>query len=157
MTVVLLKTQNKLTARRGKGMTRDAAVERAEANVETLREKGVARIDELLESIQVLHESFRDDPATGLKPLYDASNVVGGLAPVFGFQALGAAAYSLCELLSHFEDGLAVNLDAVKIHVDGMTVLRKQDLTGPDEAAAIADHMARLVAHVVNQRKNVDG
>jgi hypothetical protein len=56
---------------------------------------------------------------------------------VFGLGELGKAAYSLCELVSRFQTLERFQWQMVKVHIDGLRLLRNPG----DHAAAIRDEV----------------
>jgi predicted butyrate kinase (DUF1464 family) len=140
---------NRLASRAGsRGVTKTDAVAKASANVETLRDVNMNCIDENLEKLRNLLLSTKKYSEASVQELYDASNSIFGTSALFGLDALGRGAYSLCELLSQFEAAQVWSAPAVKIHLDSMGVLRK--LNGIDDAAKateIVKSLFNLVQH----------
>jgi hypothetical protein len=150
MTVRFIKPQNRLAWRAGKkGLSRSQAVFQAGVNINTIREPTIAYIDE---NIDALHELFgvalttREPP---MQALYDASNAIAGTAALFGLDALGKGAFSLCEVLAYLEDSGRWSAPAVKVHLEGLRLMRQLQPGSGDEAAAmILDNLAALLAHI---------
>jgi len=134
---------NRLASRvGGRGVTKIDAVAQASANVETLREDNMTCIDQNLEKLGNLLSSTSSYSESAVQELYDTSNSIFGTSALFGLDALGRGAYSLCELLSQFELAEVWNAAAVKIHLDSMGVLRK--LNSADDAAKAAEIVKSL-------------
>jgi hypothetical protein len=141
---------NPLAKRVGsKGVSRASAIEQAEANIVSMRDDGLAYVDQNLDVLNATFASPPADPSKAVENLYDASNAIAGTAALFGNAPLGAAAYSLCQLLSYADPSTGWNSAAVKAHLDGMQMLRRFGGGGHDEAAkVILDNLARLLAHL---------
>ena len=141
---------NRLAKRVGvKGVSRSSAIEQAEANIVSMRDDGLAYIDQNLEILNATFAAPPSDPAKAVEAFYDASNSIAGTAALFGNAALGSAAYSLCQLLSYADPAVGWNQAAVKAHLDGMQMLRRFGEGGNNEAAkVILDNLARLLAHL---------
>ena len=145
MAVVFLTPVNTLAHRLGRGLSREDAVARAQANVEAMRDDGMAEIDRNLAELQALFASFRTDSGATAGPIYDVANTLGGLAPVFGLSAVGAIANSLCDYLCTFEDAAAINAEVVRTHLDGLPVLRNQTELGETETRKIVEQLTAMV------------
>ncbi len=107
------------------GMNADEAITKAQAAVEQVREPTITEIDAQLTSIYALGERLRagrDEAA--LQSIYDASNRIIGTAGIFDLSELGKAAYSLCELISRFQGQNRFNEAMVRVHLDGLRLLR---------------------------------
>jgi hypothetical protein len=130
------------------GILRSDAVQRAEANLKTIRGAVLAEIDFNIERLETLFMDFEPSPELTRTELYLASQTIAGVAGLFDLGALGAAAFSLCKLLAHFEQRGVWNRSAVKAHIDGMRVLRR--VSAADEegmGAMILNNLASLLAH----------
>ena len=130
------------------GITEDEAVAAAAANLETIRDKtlqelGVAMLR--MHEIGALLQNSRDLAALG--ELYDLSNMIIGVAGVFGMAALSGVAYSLCELIDRLRISGTWNSNAIRVHLDS---LRLMHVTNPDEqeVQAICGALRRLVDRV---------
>ncbi len=117
-----------------------------------MRDDGVAYIDENLEILNSTFLSLPDGPADVIEKLYEASDSIAGTAALFGFNSLGKAAYSLCQLLSYADRGAGLNRPAVKAHLDGMQMLRRFADADPAATKMILDNLSRLLAHLAPKR-----
>jgi hypothetical protein len=152
MAVRFLKNVNRLTARVGRrGVSRADAVAQAEANVQTLKDSGVARVDALIETLKSLVSGAPSDPTAVCRSIYDAANSLGGIAGVFGFPAMGRAAYGLCDLMDLFEAGGPINLKALGVHLNALELFRHPASLSDAEVTATLDHMAHLRAHLASK------
>jgi len=152
MPVKFRKPINRLAWRVGqKGVSRSDAIARATANVETMRDEGLLYIDSNLDRLEVLMSAARRGERPSLRELYESSDAIGGTAGVFGLPALGKAAFSLCELLSQFEELADWKPEAVEVHINGMRILRRLSLS-EDEAnvALMLKDLAKLTARAVS-------
>jgi hypothetical protein len=115
----------KLMAEPG-GVTAGRALERANGNVESIRETTMATIDEKIARIT---ELARGDVAGRLASIYALSNEVFAESGAFGLAELSAAANSLCALLATAEQARVPDT-AIVVHVESMRLLRKPELAG---------------------------
>ncbi|WP_395646725.1 hypothetical protein [Terricaulis sp.] len=105
------------------GISVDTALDRAEEGVESLRESGVAAIDEKIGRIA---QCARTGAET--EEAYRLANEIFNEAGVFGLVELSQAASSLCKLLSS-EEG-ARNGAAFRVHADTLLALRNPGICG---------------------------
>jgi hypothetical protein len=139
---------NRLAHRVGKGVTRNEAVKRAEANIESIRDDGLANIDARITQLNETFAAPVANSAETIAALYETANAIAGTAAVFGLKALGSASYSLCDLLVRFEQNGVWNPSAVKLHLDGMRICRQLPAGKSAGAEPILANLARLVSHV---------
>jgi chemotaxis protein histidine kinase CheA len=158
MSVTFSKPANRLARRVGKiGIGRDEAVARALSNVESVREETLAKIDEHIESLTQVMAADKPPNPSVLQEGYKASNSIAGTAGVFGYEGLGQAAYSLCDLICHFERTGTWNKAAVKAHLNAMDVLRRRPPEVDNEESlqlvrslgAMTEHMQRTAARAL--------
>jgi hypothetical protein len=151
---LLYKPPNRLAARVGSiGLDSAQAVQRADANVQTLRQDGLADIDRRLETMSATFAGLSEDPRAAADALYEASDAVAATAAVFGLPDLGRGAVLLCEYLSRGDPGAPVNIGAAKIFLDGLKVLRTADVAGSSaEAALVLQNLEVLMEHLTQKR-----
>jgi hypothetical protein len=127
------------------GMSRVEAVQAAQAEIEEVREPTLAEIDAALQEIYALDARLEGgaDP-DALVRMYDCANRVLAMGAVFGLADLGKAAYSLCELVSRFQRLERFNAAMIRVHVDGLKLLRT-----PDEHPAKAREQVLAGLHQV--------
>lgn len=122
------------------GMSASEALNAAQAAVNEMREPTIAEIDANLKEIYALAEALKASNAfdeAALQRMYICSNRVVAMGGVFGLAELGKAAYSLCELVSRFQTLERFQYSMVKVHVDGLRLLR----TPGDHPAAIREEV----------------
>jgi len=128
----------------GVGVRAEAALERAELELQSIRENCVAAIDGKVERlIDLLSNGDRE----AFPAAYEISNEVFAEAGVFRIAELSAVAQSLCVLLSA-HDPARVPLKAVSVHLDAMRALRKPEVADnlPLRKAVLAE-LRTLAAH----------
>jgi hypothetical protein len=136
-----------------KGVSRSSAIQRAQANLVSMRDEGVAYINLNLDGLIAAFVAPSDDKAKQAETLYEFSDAISSTAKVFGMEDLGNAAYSLCQLLSDADPERGANRGAVKAHIDGMQILRKMSGAGDVEGAnIILQNLSQLVSHFAPQR-----
>jgi hypothetical protein len=126
------------------GMSAAEALQAAHEAVEQVREPTIAEIDATLAEIFELGDRMKalnafDEEA--LHRMYICSNRVVAMGGVFGLGELGQAAYSLCELVSRFQTLERFQWDMIRVHVDGLRLLRHP---GDFAAAVRAEVLAGL-------------
>jgi hypothetical protein len=143
------KPVNRLAWRVGKGVSRPAAVAQADTNLESIRDEVLAYVDGNIAELEALFAGCERAPDPDLARLYEPSNAVAGTAGTAGLAPLGRAAYSLCQLLANSEQSGVYSRPAIKLHLDGMRLLRRFSSPEQDAAAAvILVNLAKLIASV---------
>jgi hypothetical protein len=120
------------------------AVAEADANLKTIEAPCLEAVDAYIASIQQL--AARPDDAAALGRIYAESNIVIGLAGVFGLKDLSAAAYSLCELVDSRPPDSGVDPMAMMVHVDSLRLLRQGDTFDPTQREAMLHGLSQVVA-----------
>jgi hypothetical protein len=116
----------------------------ADANLKAIEVPTLEAVDAYIASIQGL--AARPDDAEALAQIYAESNIIIGLAGVFGLKDLSGAAYSLCELVDSRPAGRGVDPVSMAVHVDSLRVLRQGDAIDPAQRAAMLDGLGKVVA-----------
>ena len=130
------------------GITLSEAVTAAEANLETLRERGVGEITTTLARMQVLGEALKAHAtAADQAELYQLSNFLVGVSGVFGFGGLGEVGFSLCSLLDRLRMSGSWSMPSVQIHLDSLRLAHAGNLQ-EEEMAAIRTALRRVVDRV---------
>jgi hypothetical protein len=159
-TPTVFKYENRLakTLVSSGGVSREEALRSAAMAVEAVREPTIAEIDAQLAKIYLLSETLRagrDDQALG--DMYIASNRIIGLGGIFGFDELGKAAYSLCELVSRFQANDRVDWPLIAVHVDGLKLLRNPDEHPAEQRRDVLEGLNRVAASVSRGAARADG
>jgi len=102
------------------GISISAALERAEAALETVRAECISAVDEKVRRIAALARALDEGDE-----MYDLANEVFAEAGAFGLDEVGEAARSLCDLLG--SNG-AHKHAAIKVHADALCALRHRDI-----------------------------
>jgi hypothetical protein len=159
MSVVFSRPENRLAWRAGrKGVSRAQAAERAKRNVEALRQPTIAYIDENLQRLSLLFAQTDGAATAPYTAFYDASDAIAGTAALFGLDALGRGAFGLCDLLAHLEDERTWNAPAVKIYLDGLSIMRQfQTASVSHESNLILENLALLLSHVTDRGDSFPG
>ena len=123
------------------GRTLDEMVQRAEANVEELREQSLEAIDEAIGRLRSATSADLGDGAV-VQELYRAANDLFGLAGLYAMKALASAAHSLCELLNSGHAHTRTGRQAFAIHADAFLLLRTPQ--PPEISARLLDELAKL-------------
>jgi hypothetical protein len=131
-----------------KGVSRSDAVRQAERNLTSIKDEGLAFVDQSLDQLERLFAASKTLSDEVAPALYETSNAIAGIAAVFGLEAMGKAAYSLCELLAGFETSGLFSRQAVKAHLDAMRILRSLSSANGKQAAVLLDNLSRLVSHL---------
>jgi hypothetical protein len=132
------------------GLSAGDAVRQAEAAVEQVRQPTIAAIDEALAEILALGEQLQSGAdARALDRMYDCGNRVVALGGVFGLDDLGKAAYSLCELISQFQSLGRFQWAMIRVHLDGLKLLRRPDEHAPEAREQVLAGLRQIAASVV--------
>ena len=132
------------------GMSRLEALKSAHAAVEEVREPTLAEIDASLREIYAIAEAlkgggFDDEP---LRQMYLCANRVVAMGGVFGLDELGAAGYSLCELVSRFQVAERYDPKLVQVYVDGLRLLRHPGDHDPVIRAQVLEGLRKVAVSV---------
>lgn len=120
------------------------AVADADANLKTIEVPCLEAVDAFIGSIQQL--AGRPADPVALDQIYAESNIVIGLAGVFGLKDLSAAAYSLCELVDSRPADGGVDPMAMAVHIDSLRLLRQGDAVDPVQREAMLHGLSQVVA-----------
>ena len=105
------------------------AIEQATVNLDSIRDACIAEVDANLATIeQVLQDVPNRPPKAALTKAYTCSNEIAGMAGSCGLQALGDAAFSLCELIDR--SSASWSPEAVTVHLNAIRLLRRLGDTG---------------------------
>lgn len=133
------------------GMSASEAVSSAQTAVEEVREPTITEIDARLEEIYALGEKLKDagPDEEALKRMYVCANQVVGMGGVFGLAELGKAAYVLCELVSRFQTLDRFNWSMIRVHIDGLKLLRNPDAHPPAAREQVLAGLRQVAASVI--------
>lgn len=130
------------------GLTVAEALERAEAGLAQIAPPCRESLDRALAQADSIGRSLHGPPtAETLSALYALGDKIVGLAGPAGEADVGAAAYSLCELIDRYQTGAAIKPEAVRVHLDALTLLRRPaSETGGDAGRrAVLEGLSRIV------------
>ncbi len=130
------------------GITVSEAVTAAEANLETLRSRGLEEMAAAMARMQAIGEGLKagPDPAEQAE-LYNLSNFLVGVSGVFGFGGLGEVAFSLCTLLDRMRMSATWSMPSIQIHLDSLRLAYAGNLQGA-EMAAVGAALRQVVDRV---------
>jgi hypothetical protein len=132
------------------GMNAGEAVRSAQVAIEELREPSLADIDVTLQEIYALADQLAaGSDAAALERMYVCANRVLAIGAVFGLGDLGKAAYSLCELVSRFQRLSRFNGAMIRVHIDGLKLLRSPDGHPAQAREKVLDGLQQVAASVV--------
>jgi len=132
------------------GMSAAEALSSAQAAVEEIRDPTIAEIDATLSEIYALGEQLKDgSDEDALQRMYVCSNRVVATGGVFDLGELGKAAYSLCELVSRFQTLDRFQWQMIRVHLDGLKLLRHPDEHAPEHRAQVLDGLRQVATSVV--------
>ncbi|WP_158744828.1 hypothetical protein [Acidisphaera sp. L21] len=130
------------------GITVSEAVVAAEANLATIRVRGLDEITSTLAKIQTIGEALRAGPnPVKQTELYDLSNILVGVCGVFGMGGLGEVAFSLCSLLDRMREAGVWSMPSVQTHLDSLRLLHSATLE-PAAMAAVTAALRQVVERV---------
>lgn len=130
------------------GIAVNHAVARAETNLGAARDDYVADVDRNLARLEaLLPPSARPPAPDAASEAYLRANEVAGIAGVGGLDAVGKAAFSLCELLDRMNASGRWNGEAVSVHMAAIKLLR--GMSGKSGEAAVLKGLRQVVAHEI--------
>lgn len=127
MSVKTIFWENRLTKaiRKPGGVTLDEALDRAQSNLGSVKDQCLAALDEKLPQFKsFLATPAPEDRAARLKALYDLCSDVLNVANPAGFEPIGKAAYSLCDLTDRMQARPSDEWAPVVVHVETIGLLR---------------------------------
>lgn len=117
--------------RRPGGKTIAAALGEAEEGLAGLQVPCLEAIDKALASMSVGLETLnKDKRADASLALYKEVNAVIGLATAAGYPEMDRAAYSLCDLLDRMQESNCLDIEAIRVHVQALHLLRQPEALG---------------------------
>lgn len=112
--------------RRPGGKTVAAALSEAEEGLAGLKGPCLEAIDKMMAAMNGhLADLCGPNRMQASKQLYNDVNGVIGLATAAGFPEMDRAAYSLCDLLDRMQETRNWDIDAVRVHVQALHLLRQ--------------------------------
>lgn len=133
------------------GLRVSDAVAAAEANLESVRDAALERLDAILVEMDACAAAAPGCEAAAVDTLYRLSNEVVGVAGVFGYPHMGEAAYSLCDLLDASRAAEAWRASAVGVHLRTLRLLRQQG--GPSADATTCQAILEGLRQVAQQSR----
>jgi hypothetical protein len=134
------------------GKTVERALADGQAAVEQYRPVVIEDIDARIARLEAL---TAETAADGEAVYADALGVIEH-AGLFGLEAVGRAAYSLCELVERLRARSLWDAESVAVHVGAIRLLRGMaDQNGPESRALLAG-LAAVLAKAAPQRKRRD-
>ncbi len=130
------------------GITVSEAVLAAEANLETLRDRGLGEIASTVTRMLAIGDTLRaGTDAAEQAELYKLSNFLVGVCGVFGYGGVGEVAFSLCSLLDRLRSAGLWNVPSVRIHLDSLRLVHAGNLQGA-EMVAIGAALRQVVDRI---------
>ena len=128
------------------GMTAAEASAAAHARLRNMQPEAIASIDNMIARMTALGPPVAQGPdVAALDELYVLANAVFGTAGLFGLDAVGEVAYSLCDLIDRLRASSTWHPLAVQVHLNGLALARH---TGGDAAHAVALGLRRVAGSI---------
>jgi hypothetical protein len=128
------------------GLSVAEALERAQANLDTLKPSCIAELTALLEFAEAAMDRLDDAfDEGGLADLYAIAVRGIGAGAVCGLPAVDEALGSLCDLIDHLRTGGAYDRAALGVHVQSWRLLMNPDLP-PVAARPMLDGLRKVSA-----------
>ena len=119
-------------------------LKRADENLESIRADCLNALDRHLDGIAQLRAEAGGEPSLAVKDsIYQLSGEIHGVAGVFGFEALGEAAFSLCELTDRLRRSGRWAQDAIDVHIGALRLLRHPESLG--DAAVVLGGLRQVL------------
>jgi len=130
------------------GLKPGEAANLASLHLELLRGKGIAQIDDALDSLDGYLRLLggRTPPPAVEQELQRLTYAIIEVAETFGYQSLGKSAYSLFELLDNIGVSGQWDRDAVIVHMESLRLLRHPEAVPPEMQTHLLDRLRLVVA-----------
>jgi hypothetical protein len=139
-------------ARRTGGVSRNRAIERAEAALDNIKpafedflEREVASVANMVKDVQAGHEEpgWIETTSFRTRQLRDSAGSLG-------YELIAFIAGSFCELLDSIEAGSECNMESIVCHVDALMLARQKSYRRmkPDQVPELTKGLQRVVKHV---------
>ncbi len=123
------------------GITLAQACELASVNVDSIRGKAVAAMNDSLRDLSAL--GAEEPPARAQRrEMHSLSCAIAGAGGMFGFDGLSKAAYCFCRLLDETEPNW--DAEAVRVHLAAMRVLLSLERATEGAEAALLEGLVEV-------------
>ncbi|MET0544694.1 MAG: hypothetical protein ABWZ40_00125 [Caulobacterales bacterium] len=140
---------------RADGIDAEEALSRADLHLAAMKDKVHKSLADSVQEIGALiGDAAPSEP--DMRRLYHLSDGVLSVASLYGKEALGRAAYSLCDLLHAFGNQRCWNAAAVRLHHDAMRLLQAAPHPSADDSAHLLRGLEKVVAAFAPQRRMAD-
>ena len=139
MTVIKKRFASRLAPMIGtrEGLTIEQATAAAEANLISIRDECLASLDEALAVVFAHVPGLISRPSkAGAETVYQAASQVLSLAGLCQLEALGQAAFSLCDLIDTSGTRGRWNSAALDAHLNALRILRNPEAVADQHALA---------------------
>lgn len=148
MTGVARKSRLGACVNRRDGVTFEKAVKDADVAVLTVRPKVEASIEDCIDRLALMISDLSPAPTRqALKDIQALGVHIAGHAGLFDRYELGRAAYSLCMLIDELLDGAPDNLQAMRLHLQAVQLLRRPKAIAAADRVKIVQALGDLVEH----------
>jgi hypothetical protein len=141
-------------ARRKGGISKERAVEAAQAQIEKAKPGFEQWLDEELKEFAGLmaRAESAEDRSKWLEDLDFRARQLRDSATTFGFELLSFVSTSLCEVLQSIEAGSACNMEAIRCHIDALLLAGQKSYRRmrPEQVPDLTNGLHRVVKHVTN-------
>ncbi len=140
MTVTRRRFENRLSKliKLPGGKTVQEAMDDAEANMESIRDKVLGAMDKkVLQLLDSAAAVTADPNPEALTNCYNVANEIFALAGAFGKVQMGEAAYSLCELIDRSREAGKWSAPAFQAHMNALRLMRHDDTEEGQEARKV--------------------
>ena len=141
-------------ARRKGGVSKEKAIEAAQAQIEKAKPGFDQWLDDELKEFASLiaRAESVDDKSKWLEDLDFRSRQLRDSSTTFGFELLSFVATSLCEILQSIEAGSECNMEAIKCHTDALLLAGQKSYRRmrPEQVPDLTNGLNRVVKHVAN-------
>lgn len=149
-----VETRFQQRAKRRGGLSRERAIETAQAQIEKIKPGFEQWLDDELKEFKSLMERAETgEGAPGwIEDMDFRARQLRDSATTLGFELLSFVATSLCEILESAQAGNACNVEAIRCHVDALLLAGRKSYRRlrPDQVPDLTDGLHRVVKHVRN-------
>jgi hypothetical protein len=130
------------------GVTLSEAIERAEQGLEAMREDCMAVLDAKIAQIEACTAAAAFSSKAGeIRKVYALANEILNEAGTFGLTELSIAGRSLCDLTVARRGDEALDVRAIRVHVEALKSLRRPEAHGdPKVRAAVLEGLRKVTA-----------
>lgn len=153
--IFFVESQFQVLARRPGGVSREQAIERAQAKIDEIKpdlEKSLDGELDALGRLTRMASSSRHNDSSWVAPANDHSRQIRDLGAAMGFRLLTFVANNLCEIFDAISKGADYRSDLVDCHIEALTLAQQEQYRDlrPDQLPELSAGLRRALERVGN-------